>query len=76
MLKNFLNIYLTDSNGTRITLYSSSAKQYKWLHQYNGQSITMEIAPCNWSSKSTYPACVLAVVLEDGTKIVNTLNFD
>lgn len=71
----YTNIKLVDGN-VSVNLYCSSAKQYKWLQEFAGQTITMELAPCNWSSKSTYPACVLSVVLEDGTKIVNTLNFD
>ena len=71
----YTNIKLVDGD-VSINLYCSSAKQYKWLQQYAGQTITMEIAPCNWSSKSTYPGCVLAVILEDGSKIINTLNFE
>lgn len=71
----YTNIKLVDGD-VSINLYCSSAKQYKWLQEYAGQTITMELAPCNWSSKKIYPACVLAVVLEDGTKVVNTLNFD
>ena len=71
----YTNIKLVDGD-VSVNLYCSSAKQYKWLQQFAGQTITMELAPCNWSSKNTYPACVLAVILEDGTKVVNTLNFD
>lgn len=71
----YTNIKLVDGD-VSVNLYCSSAKQYKWLQAYAGQTITMELAPCNWSSKNTYPACVLAVLLEDGSKIVNTLNFD
>lgn len=71
----YTNIKLVDGD-VSVNLYCSSAKQYKWLQAYAGQTITLELAPCNWSSKNTYPACVLAVVLEDGTKVVNTLNFD
>jgi hypothetical protein len=37
----------------------------------------MEIAPCNWNNKGDeWRGCVLAVVHEDGTKTLNTLNFD
>ena len=71
----YTNIKLVDGD-VSINLYCSSAKQYQWLQAYAGQTITMELAPCNWSSKKAYPACVLSVLLEDGTKIVNTLNFD
>lgn len=70
----YTNIKLT-SGDVSVTLYCSGAGQYGWLKQYAGQEITMELAPCNWSSKKNYPACVLAVLHEDGTKTVNTLNF-
>ena len=64
-------------NGVELPLYCSSAAQYNWLKAYAGQEITMEIAPCNWNDKKdNYRGCVLAVVLEDGTKILNTLNFN
>ena len=71
----YTSIKLVDGE-TSINLYSSSANQYSWLKEYAGQEITMELAPCNWSSKSVYPACVLAVLHEDGTKTVNSLNFN
>ena len=63
-------------NGVELQLYCSGAAQYSWLKAYAGQEITMEIAPCNWNDKKdNYRGCVLAVVLEDGSKIYNTLNF-
>ena len=71
----YSNIKLTD-DGTSVNLYCSSAAQYQWLQAYAGQEITMEIAPCNWNSKSYYTGCVLAVINEDGSKVYNTLNFD
>ena len=71
----YTNIKIVDG-GKSINLYCSSAAQYKWLQAYAGQTITMEIAPCNWSSKDTYPGCVLAVIHADGTKTINTLNFN
>ncbi|MBE6925973.1 MAG: hypothetical protein E7461_03925 [Ruminococcaceae bacterium] len=70
----YTNLKIVDGS-TSINLYCSGAGQYKWLWDYDGQTITMEIAPCNWSSKSTYPGCVLAVINADGTKTVNSLNF-
>ena len=70
----YSNIYLVDGE-TQLLLYSSSASQYNWLKAYDGKTITVEVAPCNWNSKTTYRGCVLAVVLEDGSKIYNTLNF-
>ena len=63
-------------NGVELPLYCSGASQYNWLKAFAGQEITMEIAPCNWNDKQdNYRGCVLAVVLEDGTKILNELNF-
>lgn len=59
-----------------ITLYASGPAQYSWLTDYaQDQTVTLEIALCNWNSKG-YKACVLAIVREDGTKILNTQNFD
>lgn len=72
--KYYTKISLTD-NGTTLTLYSASANQYSWLKQYAGQEITLEVAPCNWNDKSFYTGCALAVINDDGTKTVNTLNF-
>ena len=71
----YTNIKLT-GNGVSVNLYCSSANQYNWLKAYAGQEVTLELAPCNWNSKNYYAGCVLAVVLEDGTKVYNTLNFD
>jgi len=70
----YTNISLTDGS-TSIRLYCSSASQYNWLKAYAGQEITVEIAPCNWNSKTYYTGCVLAVVNADGSKVLNTLNF-
>ena len=64
------------NNGTTLSLYMSGASQYSWLQEYTGQEVTMEIAPCNWNNKTYYAGCVLAVLHEDGTKTVNTLNFN
>ncbi len=71
----FTNIYLTDGK-TNVRLYCSSASQYNWLKAFAGQEVTVEIAPCNWNDKSYYTGCVLAVVNADGTKTLNTLNFN
>ncbi len=68
------NYELTDANGTKVTLYCSSAKQYAFLEQFKGQEVTLEIAPCNWNDKTYYRGCILAVRTEDG-KVINTLNF-
>jgi hypothetical protein len=63
------------SGSTSISVYSSGAGQYSWLKQFDGQEVTVELAPCNWNTKSYYASCVLAVVLEDGTKVYNDYNF-
>lgn len=67
---------LSNADGSvKITLYASGTAQYSWLAAYSGQEITIEIAACNWNSKG-YKGAVLAVILEDGTRVINTLNFD
>ena len=71
----YSNIYLVDGS-TELLLYCSSASQYNWLKAYNGQEITVEVAPCNWNDKTNYRGCVLAVVNDDGSKVYNTLNFN
>ena len=63
------------SGNTSISVYCSGAGQYSWLKQFDGQEVTVELAPCNWNTKSYYASCVLAVVLEDGTKVYNDYNF-
>ena len=65
------------SNGVTLKLYMSGAGQYSWLKAYTGQEVTLEIAPCNWNNKKDeWRGCVLAVVHADGSKTVNTLNFN
>lgn len=68
-------IFLTDGN-VKVRLYCSSANQYGFLKAFAGQEVTVEINPCNWNNKTYYTGCVLAVVHEDGTKTLNTLNFN
>lgn len=64
-------------NGVTLKLYMSGAGQYSWLKQFSGQEITIEVAPCNWNNKTDeWRGCVLAVIHEDGSKTVNTLNFN
>jgi len=64
-------------DGVTLKLYMSGAGQYSWLKEYTGQEVTMEIAPCNWNNKKDeWRGCVLSVIHEDGTKTVNSLNFN
>lgn len=72
----YTNIYLTDESGSvRITLYCSSANQYSFLKQFDGQTVTVEIAACNWNDKSYYTGCVLSVTDSEGNTLYNELNF-
>ena len=64
------------SGSTTINLYMSGAGQYSWMKDYYGQEVTLEIAPCNWNNKGYWVGCALAIRNADGTKIMNTLNFD
>ena len=51
-------------------------KLHSWLKVFAGQEVTVEIAPCNWNSKTdNYAGCVLAVRNADGSKTLNELNF-
>lgn len=59
---------------TTFELYCSSAEQYSFLEQFNGQEITMEIALCNWNNKAFYKGCVLSATASDGTTVYNQLN--
>ncbi len=73
--EHYTNILLTD--GTKeIRLYCSNAEsQYGWLAAYEGQTLTLELAACNWNQGKYYTGCVLAIRTEDG-KVLNTLNFN
>lgn len=71
----YTNIFLSDGS-TKVRLYCSSPSQYNWLTTFAGQEVTVEIAACNWNSKNYYTGCVLSVIHEDGTKTLNTLNFN
>ena len=73
---NFYTSLKLTHDGAEFNLYMSGAGQYSWMKDYFGQTVTLEIAPCNWNDKSYYRGCVLAIILEDGSKIYNTLNFD
>ncbi len=64
-----------EGDGTTITVYCNSAKQYGFLVALKDQEVTLEIVPCNWNNKDFWAVCVLAVRTADG-KILNTLNFD
>lgn len=58
-----------------LELYCSGAKQYAFLQPYDGQTVTVEVALCNWNGKTFYKGCVLSVTGADGVKVFNRLNF-
>lgn len=70
---NKYNITLVDGNNS-ITLYASGNSQYAWVAAYEGETITVELALCDWNAKGI-KGCVLAIV-EDGGKQLNELNFN
>lgn len=57
------------------TLYSSGAGQYSFLADYVDKEVTLELAICNWNSKSYYTGCIISVTY-NGVKVNNTLNFN
>ena len=69
-----LKVTSLDGN-TNISLYCSSANQYSWLKAYSGQTVTLELAACNWNDKNYWAFCALAVYTDDG-KVLNTLNWN
>ena len=69
------NVFVCQGD-VEIMLYCSGSKQYKWLEQYEGKTVKVDMAVCNWNSaKGGYKATILAVYNEDGTKTINKLNF-
>lgn len=63
-----------------LLLYTGNAKQYSWIESFFAEgetsaTLTVELALCDWNAKGL-KGCVLAVVNEDGTKVLNTLNFN
>lgn len=72
----YSNIFVSGTDESKkMRLYCSSASQYSFLNEYVGQTLTIDLAVCNWNDKNYYTCCVLSITLEDGTKIVNNYNF-
>ena len=70
-----ITVNLQDPNNSNTILLYSGGKEYAWLESYNGKVITIELAICNWNSKTDkIRGCVVAIVV-DGNRIVNTINF-
>ena len=70
-----VTVNLQDPNSTSSMLLYSGGKEYNWLAAYDGQVVTVELAVCNWNSKTDkIRGCVVAITV-DGERIVNTHNF-
>lgn len=70
----YYTMYTLISGDVSVNLYCANGNQYSFLKPYIDQEVTLELVPCNWSSKKTYPACILSIVTDSG-KVYNTLNF-
>ncbi len=72
------NVYLVSPNSSKeIILYSSDGRrEYSWLKAYNGQTLKVEVALCNWNTKKNFAACALSATLEDGTVLFNMNNYN
>ena len=68
------NTYVVDGSNEIILYSNGNTTQYKWLEDCVGQTLTIEIAVCDWNNRGN-KGCVLSITTEDGTKVVNTLNF-
>ena len=68
------NTYLVDGDN-KFLLYAGGPAQYAWLEDYDGQTVTVEVALCDWNAKGL-KGCVLSITLDDGTQIFNELNFE
>lgn len=69
-----MNTYVGDGT-SELLLYAGGKTQYAWLTPYVGQEVTIELAVCDWNNKGN-KGCVLSITLADGTKIINTYNFE
>lgn len=70
------NYSLISTDGaTKLSLYSGKAAHYEWLKDYAGQTVSVELALCNWNGKTYYRGCVLSITV-DGQTIYNTFNFE
>lgn len=69
--KYYSNMYLDDGENS-IRLYSSSGKQYEWILDYTG-NVKYEVTLNAWNGK--YAVSLIAIILEDGTRVCNPYNF-
>ncbi len=70
------NVYLKGTDNTKsVSLYSGNAYQYAWMADFDGKTITVDIAACNWNSKDYYRGCILAVYVDGERVAINDYNF-
>lgn len=69
--EKFSNMYLDDGENS-IRLYSGSGKQYEWILDYTG-NVKYEVTLNAWNGK--YAVSLIAIILEDGTRVCNPYNF-
>ena len=67
------NTYVVDGD-LEYMLYAGGAGQYAWLEEYAGQTLTIELAVCDWNNKGN-KGCILSITTSDGTQIFNEINF-
>ena len=74
---NYTIVVLVDPNdeSVSLSLYTTSASQYNFLKDYEGQVLTYNVAVCNWNGKNYYRGCIVSVETSEGTTIYNQLNF-
>lgn len=72
----YSNLYVTDGTNDIICYCSNGKSQYGWIMELDlTQTFTVELAPCNWNSKSAFGVCIISVTDSTGHKVLNEYNF-
>lgn len=61
---------------TKLLMYTSSANQYNWLRDYADQTVTMDLALCNWNGQGVKGSILAIYDATTNEKITNNLNFE
>ena len=70
------NYYLTQGEDDLRLYCNNGQSQYGWVADYIGETIDVEIAPCQWNTRTPYACCILSVTDSEGNTVYNELNFD
>ncbi len=70
---HYSNIYVAVGD-VELLLYCGNSGQYSWLKEFAGQTVTVELALCDWNAKG-YKGAVISATGEDGVKVHNNYNF-